>query len=270
MWKKIVTVIAVLLLIAGIGFLLFPTVSNEIGKIKANGAIETFDAELDGAVDELEDASGKEPAKSYEEARARRLIDDEFYPIDSSGNRISDKRAVFKPDLDRLLVDSKAYNKSLINHQGTVDTSDYESAALKMGDYGLSNIYGYLSAPTINLSLPIYLGANKEMMSYGAAHMNNTSLPLNETNTNCAIAGHTGYVGRIFFDNIRNLKLGDSVSIRNYWETIRYKVIESKAVNDNQTEDVFIKPDRQLLTLITCTPLGNGKYGRYIVICEAE
>ena len=89
-----------------------------------------------------------------------------------------------------------------------------------MSRYGLNNLYGYLSAPSIDLYLPVYLGANDSMMSYGAAHLSGTSLPIDEKNTNVAIAGHTGYIGRIFFDNIKRLDLGDTVSFTNYWETI--------------------------------------------------
>ena len=56
------------------------------------------------------------------------------------------------------------------------------------------------------MRLPIYLGANSSNMSYGAAHMSATSLPIGGKNTNAVLAGHTGYIGRIFFDNLRNLK----------------------------------------------------------------
>lgn len=281
MWKKVVTVIAIILLLTGLGFLLFPTVSNEVGKIKANNAITTYEEEIDEAVESVTDPADGTVVTTFEEAKKRHLVDDEGYPVkrvrSGSGGkytysyqRTSSKRMTFKESLALLLKDSRAYNKSIINNQGTVDTTDYTHAALKMSRYGLGYIYAYISAPTIGMSLPIYLGANDEMMSYGAAHMNNTSLPLNEKDTNCVVAGHTGYIGRIFFDNIRNLKKGDAVNVKNFWETIHYKVIGFKKVQKNQTADTVIQPGRKLLTLVTCTPLGNGKYGRYIVICEAQ
>lgn len=91
-------------------------------------------------------------------------------------------------------------SKSLIDNQGTVNTSDYTKAALKLGDYGVTNnVFGYITAQSIGMKLPIYLGANNSMMSICAAHMCNTSLPVNMSDTNCSIAGHTGYRGRVFF-----------------------------------------------------------------------
>lgn len=274
MWKKIIVVIAVLMLLTGIGFLAFPPVSNEIGKIKANGVIEEFEKENENVVNELVDETDGTTVKTFEEAKKRKLVDDEGYRIRwtsrTSYTRTSNYPTVFKVDLDRLHEDSKKYNRSIINNQGTVDTNNYTRAALNMSSYGLSNVYAYMSAPSIGLSLPIYLGANEEMMGYGAAHMNNTSLPLNEKSTNVVVAGHTGYVGRIFFDNIRSLKKGDTVKVTNYWESINYKVTGYKKVEPNQTVDTIIQSGKKLLTLVTCTPLDNGKYGRYLVICEAE
>ena len=176
---------------------------------------------------------------------------------------------IFQADLVRLRRDSIAYNQSLLNHQGTPDTTDFERAAFDLGSYGLTNIYAFLKADSIGLSLPVYLGANDWAMSCGGAHLYGTSLPVNMNSTNVAIAGHTGYVGRIFFDNIRNLQYGDTVTITNYWETITYKVIDFKEVAPGEANDVLIKPNRRLLTLITCTPSDYGGFNRFLVICEA-
>ena len=275
-WQKVILTLAIVMLLTGVGFLLFPTVSNFFGQQHANAEIESFTDSLSHIVpDDPEDSSETDPAiagvtaKSFQEALERGEIDAEGYVLDSSGSRASDTPIVFKYDLDALRRDSLAYNESLINHQGTVDTTDYASAALNMSDYGLSNFYCYLSAPSIDLYLPVYLGANDAMMASGAAHLSGTSLPVDQTDTNIAIAGHTGYIGRIFFDNIRRLEIGDTVSIRNYWETIDYKVIDYKIVTEDDTADIYIQQGRQLLTLITCIYSGYGNvFDRYLVICE--
>ena len=284
MWRKILTVVAIIILLTGIGFLLFPTVSNFIGQQRANNVIEEYSETLDHVIKEDDPETAKElgiTAKSFEEALEKGEIDEEGYPVNSEGVRTYSYTVSFEYDLDRLYSDSKeynasifhhqgTYNASIFHHQGTVDTINYEKAALDMSRYGLNNLYGYLSAPSIDLYLPVYLGANDSMMSYGAAHLSGTSLPIDEKNTNVAIAGHTGYIGRIFFDNIKRLDLGDTVSFTNYWETIDYEVIDFKTVAPNETGDIYIKDGRQLMTLITCTPDGHGGFGRYLVICEKK
>ncbi len=265
MWKKILTIIASLMLIVGLGFLLFPPISNLIGKQQAESISDTFDRSKASAVKTYKDV------ETAEEAREEGYIDEEGYPINEEGERVSDEKIVFAVDLERLYADSVAYNNNLKKGQGTVDDLDYSDPALSLEDYGIfDGVYCYISAPTIGMRLPVYLGANDYMMSYGAAHLASTSLPLDDKNTNCAIAGHTGYIGRIFFDNLRGLAIGDTVTITNYWDEIDYRVIETKVVSPYDSSDVYIKKDRQVLTLITCISAGNGLFNRYLVICEKD
>ena len=279
LWQKITLIVAATALVAGLGLLLFPPVSNYFGQQRANTIIEKFETSRkhivparteDGEEPEIDDpVIAGITGRTFQEALELGEIDEEGYVITEGGKRVSDAPVVFEYDLNALYRDSVAYNKSLINHQGTVDTTDYSTPALKMSDYGLSNFYCYLSADSINLFLPVYLGASDEMMSCGAAHLSGTSLPIDQNNTNCAIAGHTDYIGRIFFDNIRKLELGDVVTVHNYWETIDYEVVETKVVPEDETADIFIQRDRQLLTLITCVYAGSDKhFDRYLVICE--
>ena len=245
--RKVLIIIASVLLVAGIVFLTFEPVSVEVERYKANKAAEKFDELADNIIDE-------ENEKDTENA----------------GPAVSDSTArIYKKDIDRLKKDSIAYNKSIVDNQFTPFTSDFTRAALKLSDYGIQdNVFGYISAPSINMRLPIYLGATDSAMNYGAAHLSNTSLPVNQNSTNCAIAGHTGYFGRVFFDNLRRLNIGDSVSVRNYWQTINYKVIEKKTVTPTKTVDLVISHDRKLLTMITCISNGKGGFDRYLVICE--
>lgn len=271
-WQKIVSIIALLSLLTGIGFLSFPAVSNFFGQQRANGIIEDFNNTLDNVVPA--DNSGKPvsgvTAKSHAEAVKKGEVDSEGYVIDSDGNRTSNSPVIFEYDLNALYRDSVAYNKSLFHNQGTVETTNYSEAALKMSDYGLSNFYCYLSIPSIDMYLPVYLGANDAMMSCGAAHLAGTSLPIDMNDTNVALAGHTGYIGRIFFDNIRRLDIGDTVTIHNYWESINYKVIDYKVVKPTECNDLLIQNGRQMLTLITCIKSKGEGFDRYLVICEKK
>lgn len=262
MWKKVLTITAVIMLIAGIGLILFPVVSNFIGTQISNAEIDKFDTQLENMIDD---------GTTFEDAYKNGKIDKDGCQLDKNGNRKSDDAVLFKPDIDRLYKDSVAYNESLKNNQSSLltDSYSYVKPSLDLRNYGISDgIYGYVSAESINMKLPIYLGASNTNMSYGAAHMTYTSLPTGGKNTNTVLAGHTGYIGRIFFDNLRNLKIGDEVKLRNYWDSLTYKVVETKICKPNQSQDIFIKKDRDILTMITCISDNNGGFDRYFVICE--
>lgn len=262
MKRKIISVISIILMISGICIFIFPSVSNFIGTKISNSVAERFDTISENVSDDKD---------SFEQVLKDKKIDDEGYPIDEDGNRTADTPIYFKVDLDRLYQDSVNYNNNLKKEQYSllVDEYSYTNPALDLKDYGIyDNIFGYISAPSIGLKLPIYLGANDSTMSYGAAHLTYTSLPIGGESTNCVIAGHTGYIGRIFFDNIRKLQVGDEVRITNYWNTLIYRVTDTAVYKPNQSNDIFIKPDRDLLTLITCVSDGKGGFNRYYVTCE--
>lgn len=261
MWKKIVTVIAVILLVAGIGLFSFPIVSNFIGTQISKGETERFDRRLESVVED----------KTFDEALSDGEIDEEGCPVDENGKRKSDTPLIFKPDLDRLYKASKSYNEELKSRQSSllVDTYSYEQPSLNLRDYGISDgIYGYVSAESIGMKLPVYLGANNSNMSYGAAHLTYTSLPIGGESTNSVLAGHTGYVGRIFFDNLRKLKIGDEIKLRNFWDTLSYRVAETKVCKPEESQDVFLQEGKDILTMITCIGNSEGGFDRYYVICE--
>lgn len=249
MFRKLITIISIILIASGICIMLFPTISNTIGNQITNSLIEQFDKAVKNVIDDEKDKG----------------------IADSSDNREIDSPVFSKIDLDSLYQDSVAYNNNLKNNQKSLLTNNYSyvTPSINLNDYGVYNgMYGYISAPSIGMKLPIYLGANNSTMSYGAAHLTYTSLPLGGEDTNCVIAGHTGYLGRIFFDNIRNLSIGDTIELTNYWYTIKYKVIDTQIYKSNEVQAIFISPGKDLLTLLTCISDGYGGFNRYFVICE--
>ncbi len=266
MRRKILIAAIVILLIAGLGFLLFPTISNRIGKMNTDKLSRQFDDTRNNIIDTIEEDGQR--TDNADDAYQLGLIDKDGYRLDKKNKRTSEFPVVFQKDLERLRQDSMAYNRGLVGRQGAGDTIHYEYAVFDMREYGVADgMYACLTIPKIDLRLPVYLGADSNTMSYGVGHLYGTSLPLNEKNTNCALAGHTDYIGRIFFDNIRKLDIGDEVIVRNYWENITYRVAERKIVADNEVDDLLIKKDQQLLTLITCIK-GEDGFDRYLVICK--
>ena len=271
--KLILIIIASILLLAGLTLLLFPPVSNYIGKQKARHKTEDYEKTLTYVISEDSDAGTGITQKTYADALKAGEIDSEGYAVDKeSGKRTSSAPVLFKADLDRLRRDSIAYNEDLKKTQGSKfnGSGDFNGkSALDLRDYGIyDGVYGYVSAPSIDMLLPIYLGTSDSNMSYGAAHMTFTSLPIGGADTNAVIAGHTGYVGRIFFDNLRSLNIGDRITVRNFWETLTYEVSEMNTFKPNESAAAFIKEGEDLFTMFTCTPSASGDFDRFFVKCR--
>ena len=224
--RKLVRIIAIILLIVGIGFFTYPIALREAFDIQANKAIDQFDQLKTTNDDNL----------LYTELR----------------------RAMFE------------YNEKLYlsGQSGLIDPLSYEKPDFLLSDYGLdSDILGYITIPAIDIKLPIYNGASKENMAKGAAYLAHTSLPVGGENTNCVIAAHTRYKSIYMFKRITELNVGDKIYITNFWETIVYQVVETKVIDPNDSQNIYIKANRSLITLSTCHPYPDN-YQRYLVYAE--
>lgn len=162
------------------------------------------------------------------------------------------------------------YNEKLYlsGQSGLIDQLSYEKPDFLLSDYCIdSDILGYITIPAIDIKLPIYNGASTENMAKGAAYLAHTSLPVGGENTNCVIAAHTRYKSIYMFKRITELNVGDKIYITNFWETLVYQVVETKVIDPNDSQNIYIKANRSLITLSTCHPYPDN-YQRYLVYAE--
>lgn len=227
--RKPFKIIAVILLILGIGFFTYPIALKVAFNMQANKAIEQFES--------------------------------------IKKDKLQADNSVLYAQLRKAMFD---YNEELFlsGQSGLIDQLSYEEPDFLLSDYGMdSDILGYITIPAVDIKLPIYNGADNENMSKGAAYLANTSLPVGGNNTNCVIAAHTRYKGIHMFKRITELEIGDEIYITNIWETLVYKVVETKVIDPKDSQNIFIQPGRSLVTLSTCHPYPKN-YQRYLVYAE--
>lgn len=170
-----------------------------------------------------------------------------------------------------LWEDMTAYNEAIYGEgqSGLSDQSAYQNPSFLLADYGLeSEVFGVLSIPAIELEMPLYLGAAYQHMAEGAAVLSQTSVPIGGVNTNSVIAGHRGWGGASYFRYLDKLTVGDTVIVTNLWETLTYEVVETQIIQPNDVDAILIRPNRELLTLLTCHPYASGGKQRLLVFCE--
>ena len=233
--KKLVRIIAIILLIVGIGFFTYPIALREAFDIQANKAIDQFD-----------------------QLKTDALKTDNTAPNDDNLLYAELRRAMFE------------YNEKLYlsGQSGLIDQLSYEKPDFLLSDYDIdSDILGYITIPAIDIKLPIYNGASTENMAKGAAYLAHTSLPVGGENTNCVIAAHTRYKSIYMFKRITELNVGDKIYITNFWETLVYQVVETKVIDPNDSQNIYIKANRSFITLSTCHPYPDN-YQRYLVYAE--
>ena len=170
-----------------------------------------------------------------------------------------------------LLAALQEYNRQLYAEQqcNLTDLEACETPAADLVAYGIEDeIIGVLEIPTMELTMPVYLGASDAHHAAGAAVLGNTSAPIGGDNTNSVIAGHRGWRGADYFRHIDKLAVGDTVKLTNLWEPLTYTVADIQIIQPHEVEKIKIQPSRDLLTLLTCHPYASGGKQRYVVYCE--
>lgn len=164
-----------------------------------------------------------------------------------------------------------SYNDAIWEEKqaGLCDPWAYQHPSFTLGEYGLEEeVFGVISIPALDLEMPLYLGATASHMADGAAHLSQTSLPIGGRNTNCVIAGHRGWNGADYFRYITELKPGDEVMITNLWETLTYRVTDTRIIMPNEVEQILIQEGRDMITLLTCHPYASGGKQRFLIFCD--
>ncbi|MDO5433016.1 class C sortase [Eubacterium sp.] len=187
-------------------------------------------------------------------------------------NEVQEQKKIFvkQGEFEELYRELRRRNEKLYaeKQKDLVDPWSYEQPGIDLTEYGLAdNIIGFLKIPKMDVELPILLGANQENMAKGAVHLTETSYPIGGTNTNSIIAAHRGYAKTAMFRDIEALEVGDEVILKNFRETLYYKVSEFRVILPTDIDQCSIQEGRDLLTLITCHPYRHN-YQRYMVFCE--
>ena len=172
----------------------------------------------------------------------------------------------FNQDLWDALV---AYNERIWEEKqaGLSDPWSYEQPSFTLGDYGLEDeAFGILIIPSLDIELPLYLGATFDNLTHGVAHMSQTSIPIGGNNVNSVIAGHRGWKGGTFFRHLEQIQIGAKVYVMNYWDTLEYTVVETKVISPTSVDQLLIQPGKDMLTLFSCYQK-SGKQ-RFVVYCE--
>ena len=124
-----------------------------------------------------------------------------------------------------------------------------------------------ISIPKINVELPVYHDTNTDVLAKALGHLKGTSLPVGGKNTHSFITGHRGLPSSKLFVRLDEMEKDDMFYIQVYDKTLAYKVVNIQVVEPDDTKVMKIEPDRDLVSLVTCTPYGINTH-RLIVTGE--
>lgn len=118
----------------------------------------------------------------------------------------------------------------------------------------LAPAIGSVDIPKINVQVPIYHGTSEEVLSQGAGHLENSSLPSSELGTHSVITAHRGLPSSKLFRDLNKVEIGDMFFTEVLDEKIAYKVDSIDTVLPTETGWLQMEDDVNKMTLLTCEP----------------
>ena len=224
MKRKILTVLAILLGLAGLGVLLYPSVSNWMEQAKQRRQIAAYQ---------------EAQAQMEHERRAALLAEADRYnqklaELDISFDMLGEA------EKEALLIDGKSYDELLLAED--------------------SGVMGYLEIEKIKLKLPIYHGVSEEALEDGVGHLEGTSLPVGGETTHAVLFGHRGLPSAKLFTDLDQLEAGDTFQITVLDRVLVYEVTQTEVVLPEELNDLAVEPGKDQVTLVTCTPYGVNSH----------
>lgn len=148
------------------------------------------------------------------------------------------------------------YNEMLFQAKGGIVEETEEKKYEELLNIHGTDIMGSLEIPKIQVELPIYHGTADEVLSNGIGHLEGTSLPIGGENTHSVLTGHRGLPSSKLLVRLDEMKIGDLFFIHTYKEVMAYKVEDIMVVKPEDTAWMEIKGEKDLVSLVTCTPFG--------------
>lgn len=219
MKQKILTILAILVFLAGISLLAYPAVSNLLYEKEQEELMEHYDSIAGEKITADEQAEELQECRDYNRGLLQGgvLLTDPF-------------------DMSQL-------DPSAMPYAGLLNVDQEGGMA-------------YLRIPAIDVELMIYHGTEEEVLQKGVGHLQGSSLPVGGAGTHCVLSAHTGLNDKKLFTDLDQLENGDLFYIHVLGEILAYQVDQIRVVLPEETEDLKINTREDYVTLVTCTPYG--------------
>lgn len=139
---------------------------------------------------------------------------------------------------------------------GAEQAGDY-LAQLRGDEQGLM---ARIKIPAIDLDLPVYHGTSDAVLEEGVGHLEGTALPVGGPSTHAVLTAHRGLATAELFTRLDLVEREDTFTIEVFGEVLAYEVVATRIVEPDDTESLVPRQGEDLVTLVTCTPLGVNSH----------
>lgn len=160
-----------------------------------------------------------------------------------------------------LFAAADSFNSELLNRAGRWEFDDQDREQYnQILDISGTGMIGTLFIPKLGVSVPFYHGNSDTVLQIAAGHMEGSSFPIDGSTTHAVIAAHTGMASMELFTKLDQMESGDQFMVQILNKQYVYQVSEIHTVLPTEMKYLEFQANRNLTTLLTCTPLGVNSH----------
>ncbi len=160
-------------------------------------------------------------------------------------------------DYDRYWAEAREYNDNLLERGMNFNLTEEELADYhSILDPTGTGVMGHIEIEKLGVDLPVYHDVTESVLQVGIGHIPGTSLPAGTTGSHAILSGHRGLPSAKLFSELDQMIEGDTFLLHIMNQTFAYQVDNISIVLPEETQSLTIYPDKDYVTLVTCTPYG--------------
>jgi len=159
-------------------------------------------------------------------------------------------------DYTQLFDEADKYNKELASLKYPYIYYKELKNYNKILDVNNTGMMGYISIDKIKVELPIYHGTSEQVLNVAVGHLEGSSFPVGGLGTHSVLSAHRGLPSSKLFTDLNKLEIGDTFTVTILDRLITYEVDQIETVEPNDLQKLEINPEKDYITLMTCTPYG--------------
>lgn len=175
--------------------------------------------------------------------------------------------AADKTPATEALEQARAFNERLASGLVDMTSSSYLEEYREQLLFPGSTVMARVRIDSIGVDQPLRHTFEESSLRAGLGHAERSSLPVGGLNSHAVIGGHRGLATSVGLTDLPDVELGDIVRIDVLGQRLQYRVTHTEMVSPETADSQPIQAGRDLITLITCTPLNVNSH-RFIVTAE--
>lgn len=176
-----------------------------------------------------------------------------------------ESQSLDKSETDRMISEAEAFNARL---SGMLSTDPFQTGEMNPGEndeeyrslLNVNDAMGYIDIPKIDVYLPVYHGTSAPVLKKGAGHLYGSALPVGGSGTHSVISAHRGLPSAKLFTDLDQMQEGDIFYFHIFDRIMAYQVDRIETVEPTQLEPLDPVPEKEYMTLLTCTPYGINSH----------